>query len=65
MDILSKMFKILKLKYTNKSIVLFKRIFSFFGEEFEDVELDGFDLSNQTLHASNVNHNQLLQVCLF
>ena len=41
---------------------LLARIFSFYGEEFEDVELDGFDLSNQTLLCSNVCYDQFLQV---
>jgi DNA damage-binding protein 1 len=40
----------------------YTKIFSFFGEEFEDVELDGFDLSSQTLHASNVVFGQLVQI---
>ncbi len=31
-------------------------------EEFEDVELDGFDLTTQTLHCANIVHNQVIQV---
>ena len=45
-----------------KIINFFARIFSFYGEEFEDVELEGFDLSNQTLLCSNVCYDQFLQV---
>ena len=48
-----------------KAIYLLARIFSFYGEEFEDVELEGFDLSNQTLLCSNVCYDQFLQVKIF
>ena len=40
----------------------YTKIFSFTGEEFEDLEIDGFDLTNQTLLCSNVNFSQFLQV---
>lgn len=40
----------------------YTKIFSFTAEEFEDVEIDGFDLTNQTLLCSNVQHQQFLQV---
>lgn len=40
----------------------YTKIFSIIGEEFEDVELDGFDLASQTLHCSNAIHNQIIQV---
>jgi len=31
-------------------------------EEFEDVELEGFDLTTQTLHCANTVYNQVIQV---
>ncbi len=40
----------------------YTKIFSFTGEEFEDLEIDGFDLTNQTILCSNVNYTQFLQV---
>ena len=44
------------------SFYSYTRIFSFFGEEFEDVELDGFDLQSQTLHCANVSFEQTVQI---
>lgn len=51
-------------KKLNKKFLIekFIRIFSFIGEEFEDIELEGFDLSTQSLFCGNVAHNQILQV---
>ena len=40
----------------------YTKIFSFSGEEFEDLEINGFDLNNQTLLCSNVPFSQILQV---
>lgn len=37
-------------------------MFSIVDEEFEDVELNGFDLNSQTLHIANMIHNQIVQV---
>jgi hypothetical protein len=50
------------LKFINLKIYTFRRIFSFYGEEFEDVEPEGFDLQAQTIHCSNVSHDQIIQV---
>ena len=44
------------------SFYSYTKIFSFFDEEFEDVEYDGFDLSNQTIHCANVSFNQIVQI---
>ena len=40
----------------------YTKIFSIFGEEFEDIEINGFDLSAQTLHASNLVYDQIIQI---
>lgn len=40
----------------------YTKIFSFFDEEFEDIELDGVDLQSQTLFCSNVAHDQIVQI---
>lgn len=40
----------------------YTKILSFQGEEFEDVELESFDLSHQTLCALNVSRDLILQV---
>lgn len=40
----------------------YTKIFSMIDEEFEDVELDGFDLTTQTLHIANMIHNQIVQI---
>jgi DNA damage-binding protein 1 len=38
------------------------RLFSIVEEEFEDIELNAFDLNTQTLHCSNVLYDQIIQV---
>lgn len=40
----------------------YSKIFSFLGEEFDDIELDGFDLNSQTITCVNVAHAHIVQV---
>lgn len=40
----------------------YSKIFSFLGEEFDDIELDGFDLNSQTITCVNAHHSQVVQV---